>query len=69
MTLCRKNNKFFTNTQQFYIIDLTKLPREFNSLELVEAKIAWGRLFKIETEEEVAVGCYKYYLICEIIRG
>ena len=44
----RKNEKLFTNVQQFYILDLTKLPDE-----LTEAKHEWGALFNVETEEEL----------------
>jgi len=46
----RKNRKIFTRAQQFYIIDLTKLPSE-----LTEAKHEWGALFKAKTEEELKV--------------
>ena len=42
----RKNRKIFTKAQQFYIIDLTKLPKE-----LTETKHKWGALFKSKTEE------------------
>jgi len=44
----RKNNKVFTTAQQFYIMDLTKLPKE-----LSEAKLQWGRLFRVRTKEEL----------------
>ena len=44
----RENNKIFTKAQQFFIIDLTKTPSE-----LTEPLHMWGRLFKIETEEEL----------------
>jgi len=43
-----KNRKIFTKAQQFYIIDLTKIPSE-----LTEPLYMWGRLFKVETEEEL----------------
>jgi len=44
----RKNGKIFTNAQQFYIIDLTKIKAE------IAAPIClWGRLFKVETEAEL----------------
>jgi len=46
----RKNTKIFTKAQQFYILDLTKLPKELTS-----AKLLWARLFKVETEEELRV--------------
>ena len=44
----RNNRKIFTKAQQFIIIDLTKLPNE-----LTEPLHLWGRLFKVETEEEL----------------
>jgi len=46
----RKNGKLFTNAQQFYIMDLTKLPER-----LTEAMHQWGALFKMKTEEELKV--------------
>jgi len=46
----RKNRKIFTKAQQFYIIDLTKLPEE-----ITETKHKWGALFKMQTEEELRV--------------
>ena len=51
--LSSKLTKSFTNAQQFYIMDLTKLPKAFNTLELKEAKIQWGKLFKVKSEEEL----------------
>jgi len=46
--LRRENRKIFTNAQQYIIIDLTKIPKEgTDPLHL------WGRLFKVETEEEL----------------
>ena len=44
----RKNRKIFTKAQQFFIIDLTKLPNE-----LTKPLHFWGKLFKVETEEEL----------------
>jgi len=44
----RENRKIFTNAQQFYIIDLTKLP-----YQLTEAKHHWGALFKAKSKEEL----------------
>ena len=44
----RENRKIFTKAQQFYIIDLTKLPKE-----LTETKHEWGALFKAKTKEEL----------------
>ena len=46
--LRRENNKIFTKAQQFYIIDVTKTPNEItNPLHM------WGKLFKVETKEEL----------------
>jgi len=50
ITFRRENRKIFTKAQQFYIIDLTKLPDD-----LTEAKHKWGALFKAKTEEELTV--------------
>ena len=44
----RKNGKVFTNAQQFYIIDLTKMP-----FELTGPKHQWGALFKAKSKEEL----------------
>ena len=44
----RKNRKIFTKAQQFFIIDLTKLPNE-----LTKPLHFWGKLFKVETEEQL----------------
>ena len=44
----RINGKPFTNAQQFYIIDLTKMPKEGQST--IEK---WGGLFTAETKEEL----------------
>jgi len=44
----RENGKVFTGAQQFYIIDLTKLPKE-----LTHTQHQWGALFKAKTEEEL----------------
>lgn len=44
----RNNRKIFTKAQQFYIIDLTKLPSM-----MTEEKHHWGALFRAQTEEEL----------------
>jgi len=44
----RKNGRVFTKAQQFYIIDLTKLPND-----LTEDMHKWGALLKAKTEEEL----------------
>lgn len=46
----RTNQKVFTNAQQFYIIDLTKLPKK-----LTDAKTAWATLFKAQSKEELTM--------------
>lgn len=44
----RINRKIFTKAQQFYIIDLTKIPKE-----LTDAKTMWATLFKARSREEL----------------
>jgi len=44
----RKNEKVFTNAQQFYILDLTKISNEPS-----DAKEQWAALFKAKSEEEL----------------
>ena len=48
ITYRRKNRKIFTNAQEYFILDLTKLPRD-----IMDSKEMWGALFKAETEEEL----------------
>ena len=48
ITYRRDNGKIFTNAQEYYILDLTKLPDE-----IIDEKEMWGALFKAETEEEL----------------
>jgi len=44
----RNNRKIFTTAQQFYIIDLTKLPDE-----LTDSKTRWAALFNAQSQEEL----------------
>jgi len=46
----RNNGKVFTKAQQFYIIDLTKLPKE-----IMSPVSKWGALLKAKTREELLV--------------
>jgi len=48
ITYRRENRKIFTNAQEYFILDLTKLPDE-----IIDEKEMWGALFKAETEEEL----------------
>ena len=44
----RENRKIFTNAQEYFILDLTKLPSD-----IVDTKEMWGALFKADNEEEL----------------
>jgi predicted transposase/invertase (TIGR01784 family) len=48
ITYRRENRKIFTNAQEYFILDLTKLPDE-----IVDDTAIWGAMFKAETEEEL----------------
>ena len=48
ITYRRENRKIFTNAQEYFILDLTKLPRD-----IMDSKEMWGALFKAENEEEL----------------
>ena len=48
ITYRRENRKIFTNAQEYFILDLTKLPDK-----IIDDREIWGALFKAETEEEL----------------
>jgi predicted transposase/invertase (TIGR01784 family) len=55
ITYRRENRKIFTNAQEYFILDLTKLPDEVK-----DSKARWGALFKAETKEELSALMAKF---------
>jgi predicted transposase/invertase (TIGR01784 family) len=55
VTYRRKNQKIFTNAQEYFILDVTKIPDE-----LINEEHAWGALLAAKNEEELRALMDKY---------